>query len=42
MTSPQMVIRPTLTFGSRLMLLVKTYSIDIPLDKMCEVDGWAK
>jgi hypothetical protein len=27
-------------FGTRLMLLVKKYGIDIPLDKMCEVDGW--
>jgi hypothetical protein len=37
-----MVTRSTLTFGSRLMFLVKQYGIDIPLDKMCEVDGWAK
>jgi hypothetical protein len=26
--------------GTRMMLLVKQYGIDIPLDKMCEVDGW--
>jgi hypothetical protein len=30
------------TFGNRMMLLVKKYGIDIPLDKMCEVDGWRK
>jgi hypothetical protein len=35
-----MVIRFTLTFGNRLMFLVKKYGIDIPRDKMCEVDGW--
>jgi hypothetical protein len=28
------------SFGNRMMLLVKKYGIDIPLDKMCEVNGW--
>jgi hypothetical protein len=31
MTSSLMVTRSTLTFGSRLMFLVKKYGIDIPV-----------
>jgi hypothetical protein len=27
-------------FGNKMMMLVKKYGIDIPLDKMCEVNGW--
>jgi hypothetical protein len=45
MTSPLMATRFTLSdkitaFGNRMMLLVMKYGIDIPQDKMCEVNGW--